>query len=90
MGASQLDAIKARLARVERDLGNVELMLGEANDAAQVAALLARAGPGTPVLTVNLHCFALTRSVQPIIDGHRPMVVFLLPASGHDWMYAHR
>lgn len=33
---------------------------------------------------------ALTRMVQPILDGGHPLLVFSLPASGHDWMYAHR
>jgi len=86
----QLEAMKARLAQVEKDLGNVELLIGEANNAEQTAALLKQAGPATPVLAVNLHCFALTRMVQPILDGNHPLVVFSLPASGHDWMYPHR
>ncbi len=86
----QLEAMKARLAQAEKDLGNVELLIGEANNAEQTAALLKEAGPATPVLAVNLHCFALTRMVQPILDGNHPLAVFSLPASGHDWMYPHR
>ena len=42
------------------------------------------------MLAINLNCFRLTRIVQPILDGNHPMVVFSLPASGHDWMYPHR
>lgn len=88
--AKQTEAIRARLSRAERDLGNVELLIGNATTAGETAALLSRAGPGTPVLAVNLSCFALTRVVQPILDGRHPMVVFSLPASGHDWLFAHR
>jgi L-fucose isomerase-like protein len=86
----QMEAMKARLAEAEKKLGNVELVIGQANSAEQTAALLNQAGPSTPVLAINLHCFALKRVVQPILDGKHPMLVFSLPASGHDWMYPHR
>ncbi|MBN2505439.1 MAG: hypothetical protein JXQ71_01970 [Verrucomicrobia bacterium] len=88
--AEQMDRIKARLSRAEADLGNVELVMGEAGNAEQVAALLKKAGPGAPVLAINMQCFTLTRVVQPILDGAHPTIVFSLPASGHDWMYPHR
>jgi len=88
--ATQLETMKARLARAENELGNVELVIGQAHNAQQTAALLEKAGAGTPVLAVNLHCFALTHMVQPILDGKHPMAVFSLPASGHDWMYPPR
>ncbi|MHC4325389.1 MAG: hypothetical protein ACYSUX_14085, partial [Planctomycetota bacterium] len=87
---TQVEAMKARLARAEKDLGNVELIMGQSNDAQQTAALLEKAGPGAPVLTLNVRNFALTRVVQPILDGSHPMIMFSLPASGHDWMYPHR
>lgn len=86
----QMDAMQARLAKVEKDLGNVELRIGQSRSVEQTAALLKDAGPGTPVLAINLHCFALKGVVQPILDGQHPMLVFSLPASGHDWMYPHR
>jgi len=86
----QVDAAKARLAKAEKDLGNVELVIGESNSAEQTAALLAKAGPGVPVLAINTRNFALPRVVKPILDGAHPMLVFSLPASGHDWMYAPR
>lgn len=86
----QLEAMRARLAEAEKNLGNVELVIGESRNAEQTAALLNKAGPGTPVLAINLNIFALTRLVQPILEGNHPMVVFSLPASGHDWMYPHR
>ncbi len=65
----QMEAMKARLAEAEKTLGNIELLIGQSNNAEQTAALLKEAGPGTPVLAINLHCFALTRLVQPILDG---------------------
>ncbi|NQT17980.1 MAG: hypothetical protein HQ582_34835, partial [Planctomycetes bacterium] len=51
---------------------------------------LEKAGPGAPVLAINVQNFALKRVVAPILDGGHPMAFFSLPASGHDWMYAHR
>lgn len=87
---AQFEAMKSRLAQAEQDLGNVELLIGQAANAEQTAALLTKAGPKTPVLAINLSCFALTGMVQPILDGAHPMIVFSLPASGHDWMYPHR
>lgn len=86
----QKEAMQARLAEAEKTLKNVELLVGEANSAEQTAALLKEAGPTAPVLAINMHCFALTRMVQPILEGKHPTVVFSLPASGHDWMYPHR
>jgi len=88
--ASQFEAMKARLSKAERDLGNVELLIGQSQSAEETAALLQKAGPKTPVLAINLNIFAMTRVVQPILAGGHPTVVFSLPASGHDWMYAHR
>ncbi len=88
--AGQMEAMKARLLRAEKELGNIELVLGQSESPDQTAALLQKAGPKTPVLAVNLACFALNRVVQPILDGGHPMAVFSLPASGHDWMYPHR
>jgi len=86
----QIEAMKARLARAEKDLGDVELVMGRSTSAEETAALLKKAGPGAPVLMTNVQNFALTRVVQPVLDGAHPMVFFSLPASGHDWMYAPR
>ncbi|MBN1443077.1 MAG: twin-arginine translocation signal domain-containing protein, partial [Planctomycetes bacterium] len=86
----QMAAMRARLAEAEKKLGNIELVIGESNNVQQTAALLEKAGPNAPVLAINLNCFSLTRLVQPVLDGKRPMIVFSLPASGHDWMYPHR
>jgi len=88
--ARQIEAMKARLTKAEKELGNVELVMGQSSDAQQTAALLEKAGSAAPVLAINVRNFALTRVVQPILDGAHPMVFFSLPASGHDWMYAPR
>ncbi len=86
----QMEAMKARLAKAEGDLGNIELLIGQSGSAEETTALLKEAGPAAPVLAINLSCFSLVRAAQPILDEKRPMVVFSLPASGHDWMYPHR
>lgn len=86
----QVNAMKASLAKAEKDLANIELVTGQSNSPQQTAALLEKAGPGAPVLAINTRNFALTRVVQPVLDGAHPMIVFSLPASGHDWMYPPR
>ena len=88
--AKQIKAMKTRLAKAEKELGNVELIMGQSSNAQQTAALLEKSGPAAPVLAINVQNFALTRVVKPILDGSHPMVLFSLPASGHDWMYAPR
>ena len=40
----QMEAMKARLAEAEKTLGNVELLIGQVNNAEQTAALLKEAG----------------------------------------------
>lgn len=88
--AGQIETMKTRLTKAEKDLGNVELIIGQSGSAEQTSALLEKAGPGAPVLAINVQNFALTSVIQPVLDGAHPMVFFSLPASGHDWMYAHR
>ncbi|MCP5518394.1 MAG: hypothetical protein H7A45_14170 [Verrucomicrobiales bacterium] len=88
--AGQVEQAKTRLAQAERELGNVELVIGQSTNPQQTADLLERAGAGAPVLAINVENFALTRVVQPILERGHPLLVFSLPASGHDWMYAHR
>ena len=78
------------LSEVENKLGNVELVVGQSQNAEQTAALLDKAGEGVPVLAINLNIFALIRLIQPVLERRHPMAVFSLPASGHDWMYPPR
>ncbi len=86
----QIAAAKARMAKAEKQLGNIELIMGSSTSPEQTSALLKKAGPHAPVLAVNVRNFALTRVVQPVLSGGHPMIFFSLPASGHDWMYAPR
>jgi len=86
----QIEAMKVRLTEAEKKLGNIELVMGQSRSAQETKALLEKAGPEAPVLAINVQNFALTRVVAPILDAGRPMAVFSLPASGHDWMYAPR
>jgi len=88
--ATQIEAMTARLARAEKELGNVELLVGRSRSPEETAALLEKAGPEAPVLAINVQNFAMTRVIGPVLDANRPMAVFSLPASGHDWMYAPR
>ncbi|MHC4176996.1 MAG: hypothetical protein ACYSWU_05795 [Planctomycetota bacterium] len=88
--AKQVEAMKARLTEAEKNLGNVELIVGQSRSPQETGALLEKAGPEAPVLAINVQCFALTRVVAPILDAGRPLAVFSLPASGHDWMYPPR
>ena len=88
--AQQIEVMKARLDEAEKRLGNIELVVGQSRKSEETEALLKKAGPDVPVLTINVQNFALTRVVEPILKQDRSMVVFSLPASGHDWMYAPR
>jgi len=82
--------MKARLREAEKTLGNIELLVGESRSPQDTKALLEKAGPDAPVLAINVQNFAMTRVVGPVLEADRPMTVFSLPASGHDWMYAPR
>jgi len=88
--AKQLEAMKARLLEAEKALGNVELVMGQSRNPQETAALLEKAGPDAPVLASNVQNFAMLRVVGPVLESGRPMAIFALPASGHDWMYAPR
>lgn len=86
----QVAAMKTRLAEAEKVLGNVELIVGQSRSPEETTALLEKSGPEAPVLAINVQNFAMTRVVTPVLDAGRPLAVFSLPASGHDWMYAPR
>ncbi len=87
---TQIAAAKARLAKAEKDLGNVELLVGQSRSAQETKTLLEKAGPGVPVLAINVQNFAMKRVIDPVLEAGHPMAIFSLPASGHDWMYAPR
>lgn len=88
--AGQIEAVRTRLTQAEKALGNIELLIGESRSPEQTQALLEQAGPDAPVLAINVQNFAMTRVIGPVLEASRPMAVFSLPASGHDWMYAPR
>ncbi len=88
--AGQIDAMRSHLTGAQERLGNIELVFGESRSPQQTEELLENAGPGAPVLAINVQNFAMTRVIQPVLAAGRPMAVFSLPASGHDWMYVPR
>ncbi len=87
---TQIEPMKTRLAEAEKKLGNIELLMGESHSPQETTALLEKAGPGTPVLAINVQNFAMKRVIGPVLEAGHPLAVFSLPASGHDWMYAPR
>lgn len=76
-----------RLAEVEKNLGNVEFVVGQATNAEEAAQLLEKAGPDAPVLAISAEIFGLARGVMPtVFEQGRPAAVFHLPVvGGHDW-----
>jgi hypothetical protein len=86
----EITAMEAYLKSVERKLGNVEFVIGRARSAGEATELLERAGKEAPVLAVNLSIGGLLNVAPPILESGRPLAVFSLPASGHDWMYPFR
>ena len=88
-GLSEADItpVLKRLAQAQKNLGNVEFVIGRASNARQTAELLAKAGPDAPVLAVSADIFSLSRVVMPtVFKQGRPAAVFHLPViGGHDW-----
>lgn len=75
-----------RLAQVEKNLGNVEFVIGQASTTGQTAHLLDKAGPDAPVLAVSADIFGLSNVMPTIFKQKRPVAVFHMPIiGGHDW-----
>ena len=87
LSEGEVAAILKRLAEVEKKLGNVEFVVGQATTAAETSALLEKAGPDAPVLAVSSDIFGLSREVMPtVFKAGRPTAVFHQPVlGGHDW-----
>ena len=51
--ARQIEAMKTRLAKAEKELGNIELIIGRSSNAQQTADLLKKAGSEAPVLPIH-------------------------------------
>jgi len=79
--------MKKRLAQAEKNLGNVEFVIGQATTAGETTRLLKRAGPEAPVLAISADIFGLSRGVMPaVFQEGRPAAVFHVPVTGgHDW-----
>jgi len=87
-----LKPIMKRLTQAEKNLGNVEFVIGQASTAEQTAQLLEKAGRDAPVLAVSADIFGLSNfnsdnAVMPtIFKQGRPVAVFHMPIiGGHDW-----
>jgi len=83
---AEITAVRKRLAAAEKNLGNVEFVVGQANNAEQTVRLLDEAGPDAPVLAISADIFGPARVMPPIFDQRRPVALFHLPViGGHDW-----
>lgn len=81
-----INAIRERLAEAEKNLGNVEFIVGQAQNAEQTARLLEEAGPDAPVLAISAEIFGPTKVMPTIFAQGRPVALFHLPViGGHDW-----
>lgn len=83
---AEVAAARDRLAAAEKNLGNVEFVVGQANNAEQAAPLLEQAGPDAPVLAISAHIFGPASVLPAVFAQHRPVALFHLPVvGGHDW-----
>jgi hypothetical protein len=92
LSEDELTPILNRLTRAEKNLGNVEFVIGRATTAAETSQLMESAGPDAPVLAISADIFGLSNfntsdAVAPaIFKQKRPVAVFHLPVvGGHDW-----
>ena len=87
LSEADLAPMMKRLAQAEKNLGNVEFVIGQASTAEQTAQLLDKAGPDAPVLAVSADIFGLSNFMMPtIFKQGRPVAVFHMPIiGGHDW-----
>jgi len=92
LSEAEVDLALKRLAEAEKNLGNVEFVIGQACTAEQTAQLLQKAGPDAPVLAISADIFGLSNfnrenAVMPaVFKQGRPAAVFHLPVvGGHDW-----
>jgi hypothetical protein len=83
---ADIAAARDRLVQAEKNLGNVEFVIGQANNAEQTVQLLNEAGPDAPVLAISAHIFGPSKVMPPIFEQRRPVALFHLPVvGGHDW-----
>ncbi|MBN2129726.1 MAG: hypothetical protein JW741_09525 [Sedimentisphaerales bacterium] len=93
-GLSEADLVPVmkRLDQAQKNLGNVEFVIGRATNAEQTVRLLDKAGPDAPVLAISADIFGLSNfnrddAVMPVVfKQKRPAAVFHMPIiGGHDW-----
>ncbi|HID76108.1 MAG TPA: hypothetical protein EYP56_08945 [Planctomycetaceae bacterium] len=92
LSEAEVAAMRKRLTEAEKNLGNVEFVIGQASTAEETTGLLERAGPDAPVLAICADIFGLSNFNRPnavlpvVFKQGRPVVVFHLPITGgHDW-----
>jgi hypothetical protein len=86
LSESDLEPILKRLAKAEKTIGDVELVIGRARNAAEATKLLDRSGPDAPVLLVSCDIFGPSRVVPAVFEAGRPVAMFHMPIiGGHDW-----
>ena len=92
LSEADLAPIMNRLSQAEKNLGNVEFVIGQASNAEETRQLLTKAGPDAPVLAVSADIFGLSRfhninkKVPSNFKQGRPVAVFHMPIiGGHDW-----
>jgi hypothetical protein len=86
LSEAELAPLMKRLSLAEKNLGNVEFIIGQTANAGQTAELLERAGPDAPVLAINADIFGLSKTMPTVFEQGRPVAVFHIPiVGGHDW-----
>jgi len=92
LSEADLEPIIKRLTQAQKNLGNVEFVIGRASNAVETEQLLAKAGTDAPVLAVCADIFGLSNfnrddAVMPtVFKQNRAAAVFHLPIiGGHDW-----
>ncbi|MHC4436586.1 MAG: hypothetical protein ACYS3S_04445 [Planctomycetota bacterium] len=92
LSEADLSPIIKRLTQAEKNLGNVEFVIGRASTAEDTEHLLNKAGADAPVLAISADIFGLSNfnsdnAVMPaIFKQERPAAVFHMPIiGGHDW-----
>jgi len=86
LSKTEVASMIGRLAEAERNLGNVEFVIGQASTADETVQLLQKAGPDAPVLAMSADIFGLSRVMPAIFQQGRPAGVFHVPVvGGHDW-----
>ncbi len=83
---AEITAARNRLAQAEKNLGNVEFVVGQANNAGQTEQLLDKAGADAPVLAISGDIFGPKRIMPTLFKQRRAVALFHLPVvGGHDW-----